>query len=55
MLDAPDIAATDGTAFTVTADVTAVVPPQTLVAVSVYTPALAVVTLNAEGFCVVAV
>jgi hypothetical protein len=40
----------DGTTFTVTTDVVAVVVPQALVAATVYIPALAVVTAKATGF-----
>ncbi len=42
---------TEGTVFTVTVDVVADVLPQALVAVTVYIPASAVVTANADGFC----
>ncbi len=44
-----------GTTFTVTVDVVAEVEPQVLVAVTVYTPASAVVTAKAAGFCAVEV
>jgi hypothetical protein len=47
---APDMAATDGTVFTVTVDETAVVEPHALVAVMVYTPALKLLTPNDAGF-----
>ena len=50
IVDEPDIAATEGTAFTVTAVVTPVAEPHTLVAVIVYTPALNVETPNDAGF-----
>ncbi len=40
----------DGTTFTVTAAVVADVLPQAFVAVTVYTPASAVITANADGF-----
>ncbi len=41
----------DGTTLTVTVEVVAVVLPQAFVAVTVYIPASAVVTANADGFC----
>ncbi len=41
----------DGTTLTVTVDVVADVLPQAFVAVTVYTPASAAVTANADGFC----
>ncbi len=41
----------DGTTLTVTDEVVADVLPQAFVAVTVYTPASAVVTANADGFC----
>ncbi len=50
-LGVADALTADGTTFTVTAAVVADVLPQTLVAVTVYTPASAVVTANAAGFC----
>ncbi len=50
-LGVADADTADGTTFTVTAEVVADVLPQALVAVTVYTPASAVVTANADGFC----
>jgi hypothetical protein len=46
----PDIAETVGTVVKVTVGETALVDPHTLVAVTVYTPALTVVTAIATGF-----
>ncbi len=52
-LGVADADTADGTTFTVTVAVVADVLPQALVAVTVYTPASAVVTANADGFWLV--
>ncbi len=49
-LGVADALTADGTTFTVTAAVVADVLPQAFVAVTVYIPASAVVTANADGF-----
>ncbi len=54
-LGVADALTADGTTFTVTAAVVADVLPQAFVAVTVYTPASAVVTAKADGFWLVEV
>ncbi len=54
-LGVADALTADGTTLTVTDEVVADVLPQALVAVTVYTPASAVVAANADGFWLVEV